>query len=33
MLDNDLMKAGEKELLNIKVLKTFSGGEKVYENK
>jgi len=33
ILDNDLMKAGEKDLLNIKVLKTFSGGEKVYERK
>jgi len=33
ILDNDLMRAGEKDLLNIKVLKTFSGGEKVYERK
>jgi predicted amidohydrolase YtcJ len=33
ILDNDLMKAGEKELLNINVLKTYSGGEKVYEKK
>jgi predicted amidohydrolase YtcJ len=33
ILDNDLMKADEKALLNIKVLKTYSGGEKVFENK
>jgi predicted amidohydrolase YtcJ len=30
ILDKDLMKADEKELLNIKVVKTFLGGEKVY---
>src|SRR6185436_7290279 len=30
ILDKDLMKADEKELLNIKVIKTFLGGEKVY---
>jgi hypothetical protein len=29
--DNDLMKAGEAELPNIKVLKTYINGEKVYE--
>lgn len=33
ILDNDLLKADEKALLNVKVLKTFSGGEKVYERK
>ena len=33
ILDNDLMKADEKQLLNIKVLKTFSSGEKVYDSK
>ena len=33
ILDKDLMKTNEKELLNIKVLKTFLGGEKVYEKK
>lgn len=33
ILDNDLMKAGEKELLHINVLKTFSAGKKVYEKK
>ncbi|MES1224255.1 MAG: amidohydrolase family protein, partial [Bacteroidota bacterium] len=33
ILDNDLMKADEKELLNIKVLKTFLGGEKVFGDK
>ncbi|MES1218972.1 MAG: amidohydrolase [Bacteroidota bacterium] len=33
ILDNDLMKVDEKMLLNIKVLKTFVGGEKVYERK
>jgi len=33
ILDSDLMKAGEKDLLNITVLKTYSGGEKVYEKK
>jgi hypothetical protein len=27
------MKAGEKELLQIQVLKTFVNGEKVYERK
>jgi len=31
ILDKDLMKANEKELLEIKVVKTFLGGEKVYE--
>ena len=33
ILDKDIMKADEKELLNIKVIKTFLGGEKVYEVK
>ncbi len=33
ILDKDLMKAGEKELLQISVLKTFVGGDKVYEKK
>jgi predicted amidohydrolase YtcJ len=33
IMDNDLMKADEKTLLNIKVLKTFVAGEKVYELK
>ena len=30
ILDKDIMKAGEKDLLQIVVLKTFLGGEKVY---
>ncbi|MGK2862847.1 MAG: amidohydrolase [Chitinophagaceae bacterium] len=33
ILDKDLMQAKDSELLQIKVLKTFSGGEKVYEKK
>ncbi|HEX7844237.1 MAG TPA: amidohydrolase family protein [Chitinophagaceae bacterium] len=33
ILDNDLLKAAENELLQIKVLKTFVGGEKVFERK
>lgn len=33
ILDNDLMKEVPEKLLNIKVLKTFLGGEKVYEKK
>ncbi|MEI9946058.1 MAG: amidohydrolase [Chitinophagaceae bacterium] len=33
ILDKDLLKADEKELLGINVLKTFLGGEKVYEKK
>jgi predicted amidohydrolase YtcJ len=33
ILDKDIMKADEKELLNIKVVKTFLGGERVYERK
>jgi predicted amidohydrolase YtcJ len=33
ILDKDIMKAGEKELLQVNVLKTFVGGEKVYERK
>lgn len=32
ILDKDLMKADEKELLSIKVVKTYLGGEKVYGN-
>ena len=31
ILDKDLMKTGEKDLLNIKVLMTFLNGEKVYQ--
>ena len=33
ILDKDLMKAGDDDLLQINVLKTFLGGEKVYERK
>ena len=33
ILDNDLMKAGEKDRLGVSVLKTFVGGEKVFEKK
>ncbi len=33
LLDKDLMQAGEKEILQTNVLKTFVGGEKVYEKK
>jgi hypothetical protein len=33
ILDKDLMKANEAELLQIQVLKTFVGGEKVFEKK
>jgi predicted amidohydrolase YtcJ len=33
ILDKDMMKAVDKELLQITVLKTFLGGEKVYERK
>ena len=33
ILDKDIMKAGANELLQINVLKTFLGGEKVYERK
>jgi hypothetical protein len=33
ILDKDLMKVDEKELLNIQVLKTFVGGEKVFDRK
>ncbi|MEO9022885.1 MAG: amidohydrolase [Ginsengibacter sp.] len=33
LLDNDLMKASEKDVLNTKVLMTFVNGEKVYEGK
>lgn len=32
ILDKDIMKANEKELLQIKIVKTFLNGEKVYEN-
>jgi len=31
LLDTDLMKASEKEVLNTKVLMTFINGEKVFE--
>jgi predicted amidohydrolase YtcJ len=33
ILDQDIMKSTDAELLQITVLKTFSGGEKVYEKK
>ncbi len=33
ILDKDMMKAAATELLNINVLKTFLGGEKVFERK
>jgi predicted amidohydrolase YtcJ len=33
ILDNDLMKEAPEKLLDVKVLKTFVGGEKVYERK
>ncbi|WP_276501673.1 amidohydrolase [Terrimonas pollutisoli] len=33
ILDKDLMKAGESELLQVNVLRTFLGGEMVYERK
>ena len=33
ILDADLLKTDGPDLLNIKVLKTFLGGEKVYEKK
>ena len=33
ILDKDLMKADEKELLQIQVLKTYVDGEKVFERK
>jgi predicted amidohydrolase YtcJ len=33
ILDKDIMRADEKELLQINVLKTYLGGEKVYEKK
>jgi predicted amidohydrolase YtcJ len=33
ILDKDIMKADEKELLQVNVLKTFLNGEKVYERK
>jgi predicted amidohydrolase YtcJ len=31
ILDKDIMKASEKELLDVKVLETYLGGERVYE--
>ena len=33
LLDNDLMRAPENELLRINVMKTYVNGEKVYEKK
>jgi len=33
LVDKDFLKAGEKEILNIKVLKTFVNGEKVFDRK
>ena len=33
LVDKDLMKADEKDILNTKVLKTFVNGEKVFEDK
>ena len=33
ILDKDIMKAGEQELLQLQVLKTYLGGEKVYEKR
>lgn len=33
ILDTDIMKASEMDLLNVKVLGTFVGGERVYERK
>ena len=33
ILDQDIMKANENELLQIQVLKTYLGGERVYEKK
>jgi predicted amidohydrolase YtcJ len=33
ILDNDLMKEAPEKLLEVKVIKTFLGGEKVYERK
>ena len=33
ILDNDLMKESPEKLLRVKVLKTFLGGEKMYERK
>ncbi|HMW67608.1 MAG TPA: amidohydrolase family protein, partial [Chitinophagaceae bacterium] len=33
ILDKDLMTTDEKDLLQVQVLKTFVGGEKVYERK
>ena len=33
ILDADLMKEAPEKLLGVKVLKTFLGGEKVYEKK
>jgi predicted amidohydrolase YtcJ len=33
ILDSDLMKESPQKLLQVKVLKTFVGGEKVYERR
>jgi predicted amidohydrolase YtcJ len=33
ILDKDLMTTDEKDILQIQVLKTFVGGEKVYDQK
>ena len=33
ILDADLMKVAPEKILDVKVLKTFLGGEKVYEKK
>ena len=33
ILDKDIMKAGDNELLQVTILKTFLGGEKVYDKK
>ena len=33
ILDQDLMKVGEQEILKTSVLSTFVGGEKVFERK
>ena len=33
VLDKDIMKAGNDELLQINILQTFLGGEKVFERR
>jgi len=33
ILENDIMKEAPEKILGIKVIKTFLGGEKVYEMK